>query len=565
MKRWRRAAMVFRGLGPFVVAFLRDRRRWIFFGRPRAVAYETHVRRAERLTDTIAALGPTFIKLAQVFSARADILPEPYLSAVTRLQDRVPPDAAAAIEAVLASELKRPMDELFDHFEREPVAAASLGQVHRASVEGRAVAVKVLRPHVEQLVALDLDISFRALFLLNTLFPNHHVRALTSVVREFSVRIREEMDFRMEARHIERFRHNFSADARVRAPEVFPEFTTRRVLVMEWIDGDKVDHLGPRFESGELSLDRLMDTLSEVYLRMMLIDGFLHADPHPGNILLDPAGRIVFIDWGMVVHLNHPTRDRLLRIALATGREDLDAMIAEMYELGMIDPDISRREVREAAGEILAIVERARDLGTQRVQEMVADILDTFYTWPLVLPQELVYFFRAAALLEGIGYRYDPDFAGLDVTRRVVQRMKGELLRAGGGSGAASAATQTIVRRFLGDAGVAITALPELLRRAEREELRVRFHPQDMRQGERFLLLQVRRVLLSIFALGGALIASITFVALRNAWILAGGLFVSLVFFVLVFLLPSHLLENPLRHARRIRPRGEGLPSHPEE
>ncbi len=541
---------------PFVIAFLRDRKRWILFGRSRVGTPESHKRRADRLTDAIASLGPTFIKLAQVFSARADILPEPYLSSIGRLQDRVPPDPFDTVARVLESELGMPFGQAFDAFDPEPIAAASLGQVYRARVGESDVAVKVLRPDVEEVVALDLDISFRILFLLNLLFPNHHVRALTAVVREFSVRIREEMDFRMEADHIERFRRNFADDARVRAPDVFPDFTRRRVLVTEWVDGDKVDRLSGRFASGELGFERLMQTLIEIYLRMMLIDGFLHADPHPGNILLDRRGTIVFIDWGMVVHLGRPTRERILRLALAAGNEDLDGMIGEMYELGMIDPDISRGEVREAAAEIMAVVEKARELGTRRMQEIVQDILDTFYTWPLILPQELVYFFRAAALLEGIGFRYDPGFQGIDESRAVVRRMRSELTRTTGAGEAAG----MVLRRLLGGAGAAFSAVPQLLKRAERDEFRVRVHPQDLRHAERFVLLQVRRVLLTLFSFGIAIITAITFTTIHNVWLLAGGLAVSFAMFVVVFLLPTHLLENPLRHARGIRPRdSEGL------
>src|SRR5688572_4192666 len=149
MRRWRRTFVILRALGPFVFAFWRDRRRWLLFGGPRVVAPEVHQRRAVRLTNTIARLGPTFVKLAQVFSARADILPEPYLTEVSRLQDQIPPDDAAAIVRVVEEELGGPLASFFDDFDLVPVATASLGQVHRAHVGGRQVAVKVLRPNVE--------------------------------------------------------------------------------------------------------------------------------------------------------------------------------------------------------------------------------------------------------------------------------------------------------------------------------------------------------------------------------------------------------------------------------
>lgn len=547
MNRWRRGWQIVARLTPFVLAFLRDRRRFVVFGSPARRSDEQHERRAARLTRTIADLGPTFIKLAQVLAARADILPEPYLSAVSTLQDRVPPDPFERIEKVLAAELGKPVDEVFDGFEREPLAAASLGQVHRAMLNGEKVAVKVLRPDVEKLVALDLDISFRVLFLLNVLFPNHHVRALTNVFREFSVRVREEMDFRQESANIALFHSHFADDRRVRAPRTYDELTRQRVLVMEWIDGDKVDRLGDRFASGDLRFDQLMETLTEVYFRMMLIDGFLHADPHAGNILVQKDGTIVFLDWGMVVRLGRGHRETILRLAMATARGQVDSMINGMYELGMIDPAISRSEIREAATEIMDVVERVKELGIRRVQEMLVDIMDTFYTWPLMLPRELVYFFRAVALLEGIGFRYDQDFNGLDVVRPVVSNMKTEL------AAALMREPKDVAKNAFEELRTTVVALREVVGRAEREEFRVRVHPRDLMQAERFLGLQVRRILLSVFAFTVAMITAILFIALGNWWLLIGGLVISFFMFIVVLFLPTHLLENPLRHARGLR------------
>jgi predicted unusual protein kinase regulating ubiquinone biosynthesis (AarF/ABC1/UbiB family) len=552
MKRSIRTASVLFRLTPFVVAFLRDRRRFILLGRPTDRSPAHHERRARRLTVILGKLGPTFIKLSQLFSSRADILPEPYLSKIGTLQDQVPPDPWEEIERVLEEELGAPAAEVFTEIDQEPLAAASLGQVHKARIQGRDVAVKILRPGVEACVALDLDISFRFLFWLNILFPTHQIRALTNVVREFSVRVREEMDFRQEAENMTLFRKFFPEEGTVRIPEVLDDFTRRRVLVMEFCSGTKVDRLHSRFESGELEFTQLMETLTGLYLRMMMEDGFLHADPHPGNILVDEDGRIVLLDWGMVLRVPKWSREAILNLALAVERENLDGTINGMYQMGMISPEVSRGEIREAAIEIMRIMERVRGAGRgsnrDRIQEIVQEIFDTFYSWPLLLPQELVYFFRTSVLLEGIGFRYDEGFDGLSLVKTVIRQFRGDIQKTTGKE------PISLAKDLLMEAQSTLGSLRDLLFRAQREELRVRVHPRDVQGQERFLHLQARRVLLSVFATGTAVITAILFIAVRNYWLMAGGFAVSFFMFILVFLIPTHLLENPLRHARGIRP-----------
>jgi predicted unusual protein kinase regulating ubiquinone biosynthesis (AarF/ABC1/UbiB family) len=259
-------------------------------------------------------------------------------------------------------------------------------------------------------------------------------------------------------------------------------------------------------------------------------------------------GRIVLLDWGMVLRVPRWTREAILNLALAVERENLDGTINGMYQLGMISPEVSRGEVREAATEVMGIMERARGASRERIQEIVGAIYDTFYTWPLLLPQELVYFFRTTVLLEGIGYRYRPGFNGLSLLRRVVADSRPEILKTVGRE------PVTLARDFIVEAQATLGSIRELLTRAQREELRVRMHPRDIQGQERFLHLQARRILLSIFATSTAVITAILFISVRNYWLLAGGFLASFFMFVLVFLIPTHLLENPLRHARGIRP-----------
>jgi predicted unusual protein kinase regulating ubiquinone biosynthesis (AarF/ABC1/UbiB family) len=219
-----------------------------------------------------------------------------------------------------------------------------------------------------------------------------------------------------------------------------------------------------------------------------------------------------------------------------------------MYRLGMISPEVSRGEIREAATEILRIVDRAKTTNRQMiVGDVIAELLDTFYTWPLVLPQELVYFFRTSALIEGLAFHYDARFDGLSFIRGVVIENYAELLRT-----TRQQPTQ-MARSFVEESQAVVRSVRDLVTRAEREELRVRVHPRDIQSQERFLHLQARRLLLSIFASVTAVITSILFIALDNWWLLGIGLFAALVMFIVVLVIPTHLLENPLRHARGIR------------
>jgi len=512
-----RAIIVFVRLAPFVVAFLRDRRRFFLFGRPRRGGELMHRKRAERLTRTLAELGPTFVKLAQVFGARADILAEPYLSAIGTLSDQVPALAPGVAEAVIERELEQPVHALFERFDSEPLAAASLGQVHRARYDGRDVVVKVLRPGVEDVVRRDLEISFRILFLVNLLFPDHHSRAMSAIVSEFAKRISGELDFREEARNAELLRRNFAGDPRIVVPAVVPALTRRRVLVLEYIEGTRIDRLHERLGSGELSLEILIETIVEMYVKMMLEDGLFHADPHAGNLLVDARGRLVLLDFGMVLQVERELRARMIRTVLAAVRQDVDGLINGFYELGILDPDVDRGTVRDAARHLMRVAHRD-DVSPRQMQRIVEDVLRTFYEFPLMLPSDLVYFGRAAVLVEGIGLRYDPDFNALAAARPVVTRSAGRLVQGLLGQDARARIADWSV-----DAAATVRTVRDLLRRIEREELRVRWHPRDTVELQRFLAQQVRRSLLALLAVALGVVAAIVASSTRSELTTSGS------------------------------------------
>ena len=540
-----RALTVLLRLAPFVAAFWRDRRRWFLFGAPARRAPGVHERRAERLTATIAGLGPTFIKLAQVFAARADILPEPYLTSIGTLTDSVPPLAPGVAERVIEEELGQPLGAIFERFETAPLAAASLGQVHRATWQGREVVVKVLRPGVDELVRRDLEVAYRILFLLHVLFRNHHVRAMSAIVGEFSKRIWMELDFRDEAQNAETLRRNFASEPRIVVPAVVGELTRRRVLVLEYIEGTRIDRLHGRLATGELQLDRVVGTVIDAYIRMMLEDGFFHADPHAGNLLVDPAGRVVLLDFGMVLRVERETQARLVTTVLAAARQDVDGVINGFYELGILDPDVDRGTVRDAARQLMAVSFRD-ETSHRQIQQVVEDVLRTFYDWPLMLPPELVYFGRAAVLVEGLGLRYDTGFNAMAAARPIVAEAASRLLR-----GRDARDPKAVLTDWSLEAAATVRTLRDLMHRVEREELRIRSHPRDMLELQRFLSQQVRRSLLAAGALTLAMVSAIVYAASGRLGVLVVGLGTAAILFFLVFVLPGHLFQNPLRFRSR--------------
>jgi predicted unusual protein kinase regulating ubiquinone biosynthesis (AarF/ABC1/UbiB family) len=427
-----RVAVIAKHILPFVLSFLRDRRRWIVAGRPVPRTEEFHRQRAEGLVAAIGTLGPTFVKLAQVFAGRADLFPEPYVRALSTLTDQVPAVPLEAVERTILESYGRSPETLFERFEPVPIAAASLGQVHRAVFEGREVVVKVLRPNIEHLVASDVRAAQWILKQLERRFAtNPHVRGLRVAVEEFALRIGDEMDFRKEAANAERIRANFVGNRRVMIPRIEQELVRQRVLVMEYMEGvriDRVDGRGSGLDGRRGRSSDIVATVMELYIQMMLVDGLFHADPHPGNLLVSPDGRIILLDFGMVVPVPRETRWHLIQTVFASIRKDVDGVVAGFEALGVIEPGADPAMVRELVGTLLELA-HSRTTVPERIEMLLADqVMGTLYDWPVQLPREMVYFGRAAALIEGLGVHYDPRFNPIVFAAPIALKMRRRIL-----------------------------------------------------------------------------------------------------------------------------------------
>jgi predicted unusual protein kinase regulating ubiquinone biosynthesis (AarF/ABC1/UbiB family) len=423
-----RTLVVFSRLLPFALSFLRDRRRWIVVGAPLSRSAAAHARRADQLVATIAALGPTFVKLAQVFAARADLVPEPYLSALGRLVDRVPSVPYEGIERTIVASYGAPVDEIFEDFQREPLAAASLGQVHRARVRGQEVVVKVLRPGIERLVAADIEASGKILGAIVRWWPNRHLVAMQSVVAEFGVRVWEEMDFRAEGAYAAEIRRNFSRNTNVVVPRVLDDLTRQHVLVLEYLEGRRIDALEEWTRAGRVHPRALVQTVMELYLQMMLVDGLFHADPHPGNLLVSPEGRLILLDFGMMVRVSRETRVQLVETVFGAIRSDVDRLLAGFQALGIIEPEADVASIRTLAARLMSLAS-SRATTAERMELLLADeIMQALYDAPVTLPSDMVYFARTAALIEGLGTRYDPYFNAVEFATPIALRMRGRIM-----------------------------------------------------------------------------------------------------------------------------------------
>jgi predicted unusual protein kinase regulating ubiquinone biosynthesis (AarF/ABC1/UbiB family) len=402
---WRFVVVLWQ-LGPLFLTYLRDRRRFFVVGASRRVTSEDHYRRAETLLDSILTLGPTFIKLGQLLSTRPDILPQEYIEVLAELQDRVPPADWADARAVLEEDVGG--TDAFETFETEPISGASLGQVYTADHDGQPVAVKIRRPGVESLVEADLRAIRWLLPVIKRFVGESRAFSLENLADEFDTTIHEEMDYGREARMLTTIRENFGDNDRVAIPRVIEDRSTERVLTMEYIEGAKISDLDALDEMG---VDRtaVATTLQRAYLQMIVEDGVFHADPHPGNLAVQADGTIVFYDFGMSGTVSQYTQDRIVEFYVAVANRDIDGILDSLIALGTLSPEADR----EVMGEVmeLAIADaRGEDIDQYRVQQIVGQVEDTIYEFPLRLPANLALVLRVATVVEGVCVTLDPEF-----------------------------------------------------------------------------------------------------------------------------------------------------------
>jgi predicted unusual protein kinase regulating ubiquinone biosynthesis (AarF/ABC1/UbiB family) len=375
---------------------------------------------AVRLRQRLIRLGPTFIKMGQMLATRADLLPLEYIIELSALQDSVPPFSTDQAMEEIETELGRPLKEVFKEISPEPIASASLGQVYRATlVSGEEVAVKVQRPRLEERVAYDLDVLrgiARALDRYPNLFPGAE---WLGAIDEFDRVIHEEMDYSREAASAEEFRRNFKEWRGIHVPRVFKHCSTSRVLVLEYVSGTKVTDLDELRAKGH-NPRGVNELLYRAYFKQLLEDGFFHADPHPGNLLVMEDGRLAIFDFGMMGRITQELQRQIIEAFFHLYNRDTKGIVDDLVGLGFLAPEADLEAIREIVTEVFDRKLNLK-LGEVRFKELTYDLAPVVYQHPIRTPARFTYLMRALMTLEGISIVMNPEFNFFEVARPFVR------------------------------------------------------------------------------------------------------------------------------------------------
>jgi predicted unusual protein kinase regulating ubiquinone biosynthesis (AarF/ABC1/UbiB family) len=372
--------------------------------------------RASWLRESLLQLGPTFIKVGQLFSTRADLFPAAYVEELSKLQDQVPAFSYEKVRKIIEGELGKPIAKMYRHFDQIPLAAASLGQVHKAQLHsGEEVVVKVQRPGLLKLFDIDLTI----LRQIATYYQNHprygRGRDWLGIYGECKRILYQEADYLNEGRNADLFRRNFRHDDRIAVPRIYWRFTSKRVLALEYMPGIKVSNY-EALEAAGIDRKNIAVIGAESYLQQLLNHGFFHADPHPGNLAVTSSGELIFYDFGMMGQIQPITKDKLLRTFFGIAKKDADEVVSSLVELGAL-------EISGDIGPVTRSVQYMLDnfmgkpFEAQSIAAISDDLYEIAYDRPFRFPATFTFVMRAFSTLEGLGKGLDPGFNFMEIAK----------------------------------------------------------------------------------------------------------------------------------------------------
>lgn len=387
---------------------------------------------AQRVRMALEELGPTFIKLGQVLSTRPDVVPPDFITEFTRLQQHVPPFPVAQVRQIIEDELGRSVDEVYERFDTQPLAAASIGQVHRAALRGgEEVVVKVQRPGIESVIEADLEILLHLALLGEKHIEEWRLHRPSRIVEEFGRVIERELDFRTEATHLERFASQFIDDPTVYVPKVIRAASARRVLTLEYVDVMPVTDVATLRAAG-LDPKVIAHRGLELTLKQLFVHGFFHADPHPGNVFVLPDNVICLLDFGMMGRLDRYGRESFADLIHAVARRDAGAAATALLRLTAHDEEDEPdpRAIESDVAEFIDLKVPVR-LAELDFGDLIHELLALTRRHRLSIPPDLVTMLKAAATAEGLVTRLDPELNVVAAAEPYVRRLKKDRLRPG--------------------------------------------------------------------------------------------------------------------------------------
>jgi predicted unusual protein kinase regulating ubiquinone biosynthesis (AarF/ABC1/UbiB family) len=374
-------------------------------------------KQAAWLRRSLIDLGPTFIKIGQTLGTRADLLPLSYVKELSTLQDDVPAFPTAEAFARIEAELGKTLAECYAEIDSEPIASASLGQVYRARLfSGEEVAVKVQRPDLERIISFDVAILYRLIILMNRVFPKASENAdWEGMLGEFHATVFEEMDYVKEGRNADRFRYNFRTWRAVRVPKIYWSHTRTKVLTLEFIRGTKVVDI-EALRARRISPIKVNRLLVRTYLKQLLEDGFFHADPHPGNLLVMDSGHLAFFDFGMVGRIDAKLQSQMINAFFHVVEKNVQGLGQDIINLNFLKPGVDPETVRPVVERLFKVYLNLK-LGEVNFKELTYDLAEVVYEYPFRLPANFTDLMRALMTLEGIGIVTDPAFSFFETAR----------------------------------------------------------------------------------------------------------------------------------------------------
>ena len=491
-----------------------------------------------RLRMAMDELGGSFVKLGQLLSLRPDLIPEEYCDEFAKLQDGVTEFSYVKVKEIIEKELKHKLKEIFSYFDKEPIASASIGQVHKARLlSGERVVVKVQRPKIQELMHEDIDLLYYLADILQNKFKDLKEHNLRSIVDEFKRYTLEELDYLKEGKNIDKFYDNFKEDKTVKVPKLHKDFTTQKVLTMSYIDGIPIDDK-EGFEDWGCDDDIISKNLAHAFLKQVFEFGFFHADPHPANVFVLPNNKIAFLDYGICGRLSEEMKEKLLDMLVSLVHRDINGVVDGFLGIGILE------EKNDAlVQELGMIVEEYADNNVDEIEfvKLFKELMFVAKKYNFKLPVDFILLVKAIVTSEGVGRSLDPKFSLSSALHKYVEELTAKKLS----PGHVVKAFVEDVNEFKDNIKLVPKQVNQILARLKRGELGVHFERKDLVQLEREIDKSSNRISMGVI-ISALIVASAIVLQVRN------GKWLAIIGFVIAIFLTINLLISVIKERRVI-------------